>query len=72
MRPSPKIQSPHLNKQKVKSTHFGPCCVCKKDIQTIKMEPFIMFLYIFAEAERAGEKGFDKCTKHISVHSSSP
>ncbi len=31
-----------------------------------------MFLYIFAESEIAGQKGFDNDVQNTSVHSSSP
>lgn len=36
------------------------------------MELFMLFLYIFAESEIAGQKGFDNGVQNTSVHSSSP
>lgn len=70
MRPSPEIQHPHPNIKKSQS--LWPMLCVQKDIQTLKMELFMLFLYIFAEAEIEGQKGFDNGVQNTSVHSSSP
>lgn len=59
-------------KHKEKSQSLWPMLCVQKDIQTLKMELFMLFLYIFAEAEIEGQKGFDNGVQNTSVHSSSP
>lgn len=56
MRPSPKIQHPHPNIKRKSTDTLWPMLCVQKDIQTLKMELFMLFLYIFAEAESRTER----------------
>jgi len=53
--PAQKSNIPTKTKRKSIDTLWPVLCV-QKDIQTLKMELFMLFLYIFAEAESRTER----------------